>query len=113
MLNEFMRQQAARDGKEVKMEKAQFEWGKGIVQKESAAETARELEAIANEPFARTIDDPRLEEHKRKLIRDGDPMAEYFAAKQAEKEKDVVKKSGKPAKPIYRGPAPPPNRFHI
>jgi hypothetical protein len=34
MLNEFMRQQAVREGKEFKLEKAQHEWGKGLVQKQ-------------------------------------------------------------------------------
>ena len=46
-------------------------------------------------------------------IRDGDPMADYFNAKA---EKAVVRKAivtGKPLKPVYRGPAAPPNRFRI
>ena len=67
MLNEFMRQQAARDGKEVKMEKAQFEWGKGAVQKEAVEDAQKELERIAAEPFARTIDDPRLEDMRKNV----------------------------------------------
>jgi pre-mRNA-splicing factor CWC26 len=67
MLNEFMRQQASREGKEVKMEQAQYEWGKGIVQKEAAEDAQKELERIASEPFARTIDDPRLEVAKKSV----------------------------------------------
>lgn len=67
MLNEFMRQQASREGKEVKMEQAQYEWGKGVVQKEAAEDAQKELERIASEPFARTIDDPRLEMIKKSV----------------------------------------------
>jgi pre-mRNA-splicing factor CWC26 len=40
MLNEFMRQQAVREGKEFKLEKAQHEWGKGLVQKQEVRKSA-------------------------------------------------------------------------
>ena len=125
MLNEFMRQQAVKEGKEVKLEKAQMEWGRGSVQKEEAALARKEMEEIANEPFARTIDNPRLEAIRKEAIRDGDPMAEYFMQKK-EKEEAVVGPSSraqgsssslhakqKPQKPKYKGPLGLPNRFSI
>jgi pre-mRNA-splicing factor CWC26 len=46
-------------------------------------------------------------------IRDGDPMADYFNSKAAKATERVAVETGKPLKPVYRGPAAPPNRFHI
>ena len=40
------------------------------------------MEEIALEPFARTIDNARMETRKKEVIRDGDPMAEFFLKKQ-------------------------------
>lgn len=121
MLNEFMRQQAIEEGKAVRLEKATYDWGKGTVQKESAQDAKRELEILAAEPFARMADDPRMEALKKNEIRDGDPMAEYFAKKQREEgEEGVHSEKGdslavgtKARRPVYKGPAPPPNRFNI
>lgn len=121
MLNEFMRQQAIEEGKAVRLEKATYDWGKGTVQKESALDAKRELEILAAEPFARMADDPRMEALKKNEIRDGDPMAEYFAKKQREEEEvqGVDSRSGqgnsvaRARRPVYKGPAPPPNRFNI
>jgi pre-mRNA-splicing factor CWC26 len=120
MLNEFMRQQAVNEGKKFKIDKAQNEWGKGTVQKEEVEALRQELVDVASEPFARTIDNPRMEAMRKEVIRDGDPMAEYFARK---KEKDELEKarsdssSGKEvvviAKPTYKGPVGAPNRFRI
>ena len=120
MLNEFMRQQAVNEGKNFKIDKAQNEWGKGTVQKEEVEALRQELVDVASEPFARTIDNPRMEAMRKEIIRDGDPMAEYFARK---KEKDDSVKartessSGREvlvvAKPIYKGPVGAPNRFRI
>ena len=115
MLNEFMRQQAVREGKEVKIAKAQYAWGKGSVQKDEAEARRKELEEIANEPFARTAEDPRLEAMRKEVIRDGDPMAEFFRKKREESacsENSAVGRVKK-RKPEYKGPAGPPNRFEI
>ena len=117
MLNEFMLQQAIQEGKAVRLEKAAYDWGRGTVQKESAADAKRELEILAAEPFARMADDPRMEAQRKQIIRDGDPMAEYFAKKQQEEASALSSSSSnfdlKPRKPVYKGPAPPPNRFNI
>jgi pre-mRNA-splicing factor CWC26 len=93
MLNEFMRQQAVREGKEFKLEKAQHEWGKGLVQKQELEAMRAELAAVADEPFARTVENPRMEAMRKEKMRDGDPMAEYFA-RLKEKEDDVNKSKG-------------------
>jgi pre-mRNA-splicing factor CWC26 len=134
MLNEMMRQQALREGKALKIQEVTHEWGKGTAQKREVQELAAELERISEEPFARMADNARLDDYHRNVIRDGDPMAEYIARKQR---KDEVKKkqerqpSGAATspdgfdkvseierdapkrKPLYNGPAPTPNRFHI
>ena len=122
MLSEFMRQQAVREGKELKIEKAQNEWGKGTVQKLEVEALRQELIDVASEPFARAVDNPRMEAMRKEIIRDGDPMAEYFARKK-EKEDDLKtadmslqQKEDVPQimkKPRYKGPIGAPNRFHI
>ena len=123
MLSEFMRQQAVREGKEFKIEKAQNEWGKGTVQKLEGEALRQELVEVASEPFARTVDNPRMEAMRKEIMRDGDPMAEYFARKK-EKEDDAkaaantslqVGEDFTPIvkKPRYKGPIGAPNRFHI
>lgn len=99
----------------MKIAKAQFEWGKGSVQKQEAVDKQKELEEIAAEPFARTADDPKLERMRKEALRDGDPMAQYIMEKKT-KESTVASTGGraaKPSKPIYKGPAAPPNRFGI
>lgn len=57
----------------------QFAWGQGKVQKEVEKQWKEELENIAAEPFARSIDDARLEEMRKAEIRPDDPMAAYIA----------------------------------
>ena len=118
MLNEFMRQQAMTEGTAVRIERAQVEWGKGVVQKQSAESSRQELQILAAEPFARAEDDPRMESLRRQEIRDGDPMAEYFASKQqssssSSSSSSSGRGSGRQRKPLYQGPAPPSNRFNI
>jgi len=110
MLNEFMRIEAEREGKK-KQAKEEYEWGKGTKQKEDQDAARKELEAMKDEPFARTADDPKLEKMLRETLRDGDPMQEWFATK---KQDDSQKKADdRPRKPVYKGPAPPPNRYGI
>ena len=49
------------------------------MQKEEEKQWKEELENIAAEPFARTVDDTRLEEARKAEIRADDPMAAYMA----------------------------------
>ena len=48
-------QEAFREGKEAKQAKEEYEWGRGLVQKEKDAEFRKELEDIKNAPFARYV----------------------------------------------------------
>lgn len=98
------------------MERAQFEWGLGTVQKQEAEAARKEIEDMATAPFARTNEDPQLEKQRKSILRDGDPMAEYFMQKESEKAKEnegELVKRGVDVKPKYTGPAPAPNRFGI
>lgn len=58
--------------------KAQFAWGRGKVQKAEEEQWKEELENIAAEPFARTVDDTRLEDARKAEMRPDDPMAAYM-----------------------------------
>ena len=115
-LTEFMRQNAADEGKKARIEEAQYEWGRGSVQKAEAEAAKKELEEITNAPFARLVSDPTLEKERREIIRDGDPMAEYMMKKQQERQREPggdSRKSSGPQRPEYKGPWIPPNRFHV
>ena len=57
------------------------------------------------EAVSSLLSTPPMLAEKRAVVRFDDPMAEHLARKQAA--------AGGPAKPKYRGPAPPPNRFNI
>lgn len=65
--------------RKVEEAKEQFAWGRGKVQKEEEKQWKEELENIAAEPFARTVDDTRLEDARKAEIRADDPMAAYMA----------------------------------
>lgn len=112
MLSEFMRQQALAEGKKVAIQQAQFEWGLGAVQKKDHEEAQKELVELADEPFARMANDPKLEKIRKGVIRDGDPMADYFVKKQ-EKTVPGSTTTSRTGKPLYKGPNPTPNRFGI
>jgi pre-mRNA-splicing factor CWC26 len=81
MLNEFMKQQNSGEGQKQMVEEAQYEWGKGSVQKKQVEDAKQQLQDLASQPFARTVDDPALERARKGALRDGDPMAQYFAAR--------------------------------
>ncbi|KAG5190742.1 hypothetical protein JKP88DRAFT_175374, partial [Tribonema minus] len=107
MLSEFMRQQDAREGAVREKADAEYEWGRGKVQKEDKERQRDELENIKLAPFARTAE--HLDEELKAQLRSDDPMAAYMAKKQAK----TAAASGKPLKPVYKGPPPKPNRFGI
>jgi len=99
------------------IEEAQQEWGRGSVQLKQNADSRKELQELADAPFARTANDPKLERQRKELIRDGDPMADYVQSKKPKHEhENEGKKPPKKIssnKPKYSGPKPPPNRFGI
>jgi len=78
-------------------------WGRGLKQDRQSVERRAFERSTATGPVARHDIDASVDAEKRAVMRFDDPMAEHFARKQD---------SG-PAKPKYRGPPPPPNRFDI
>ena len=117
MLSEFMRQQSSEENKKLKLEQAQFEWGRGAVQKKDEEELKRELIEISQQPFARTIDDPKLELSRKVELRDGDPMLAFFRKKEKLKYVAELKleslTTNTTRKPLYEGPLPTPNRSSV
>lgn len=115
-----LEQARRKEEKDRAIKEAQYEWGKGLAQKKQKEERDREFEELKNEPFARTIDDPKLEKSRKETVRDGDPMAAYFE-KRREKRKhpnedeqeEVFHGNKRSSKPLYKGPNPTPNRFGI
>lgn len=121
MIEEYLKKEAIKQSKKTKILAAQQDYNLGTAQKKLVEEKMKELEEIAQEPFARTIDDPKLESWKKESLREGDPMAEYFQKKKDQEERERRKnQSNDPDKsvkvhdkPIYRGPNAPVNRFGI
>ena len=110
LADEAARIEAERE-KKAQEAREQFEWGRGTKQKEDEATAREELKAVANEPFARRADDPKLEKMRRDVIRDGDPMADYIRQSRAQEEEKATPAESR--RPVYKGPPPPPNRFGI
>ncbi|XP_078062339.1 BUD13 homolog [Mustelus asterias] len=83
------------------------QWGKGIAQEEQQRKNVMDALHEMQKPLARHIDDEDLDRFLREKERDGDPMAGLIRKK---KEKEAKNKN---EKPVYSGPAPPPNRFNL
>ncbi|XP_054723975.1 BUD13 homolog [Uloborus diversus] len=94
----------AEEKKNVDHQKKYMEWGKGVQQTENRQKKLEDDLYEMTKPLARYCDDEDLEEQLKSVIHEEDPMAEYMRKK---------KRKNEPAVPIYRGPAPPPNRFGI
>lgn len=109
MLSEFMHQQEVTAGRAARKEKEQFEWGRGLVQKQKDVDKRDEFEKVKAAPFSRYADDEELNESLRQRQRADDPMAAMMN-KKSDKKRAA---SGKPVRPTYKGPQPPPNRFRI
>ncbi|KAE8675361.1 putative ubiquitin-conjugating enzyme E2 [Hibiscus syriacus] len=73
-----------RKGGEDKPKEKELEWGKGLAQKREAEARLQELELEKNKPFARTRDDPELDNMLKDRLRWGDPMAQLVKKKQPE-----------------------------
>ncbi|PWA56207.1 hypothetical protein CTI12_AA416100 [Artemisia annua] len=65
--------------KEIKVE-----WGKGLAQKREAEARLEELGLQKTKPFARTRDDPDLENMLKERVRWGDPMTHFVKRKDSE-----------------------------
>ena len=118
MLEEMMRQERARKGEEVKGKMEQYEWGTGEVQKQEKLDRAAEAAEVAAQPFARSVNDPKLEAMLKSRVRSGDPMAHLLGAgedltQQSAPGSAAAHRSTRTDKPVYKGPPPAPNRFGI
>ncbi|GAB2213479.1 hypothetical protein Drorol1_Dr00021525 [Drosera rotundifolia] len=86
--------------KEEKPKDIKVEWGKGLAQKREAEDKLIELELEKERPFARSRDDPELDNLLKERVRWGDPMAHLVKKKQANVilpdlgEGEKMKKSG-------------------
>lgn len=87
----------------------QEQLNKGRVQKEQEASFQNRFRELQESTFARHADDHGLEGLRKDVIRKGDPMAAYAVKKKA----TLRAATGKPERPVYKGPAPKPNRFGI
>jgi pre-mRNA-splicing factor CWC26 len=92
-----------------RLERNTAELRKGRLQKELEEEAILEWESIQRAPLARYTVDPEFEQLQRKMIREGDPMANHTVANYSA----ATNMSGKPTNPPYKGPPPKPNRFGI
>lgn len=92
---------------EMEKEMQKMEWGKGLVQREEKEKRQKEIDDMANKPFARHRDDEEINEELKEVQRWNDPAARFLSST-----KEKSKKTG-PVRPKYNGPPPPPNRFGI
>ncbi|CAD5314236.1 unnamed protein product [Arabidopsis thaliana] len=67
-----------------KPKEIKLEWGKGLAQKREAEARLQELELEKDKPFARTRDDPELDQMMKERVRFGDPMAHLVKKKKYE-----------------------------
>ncbi|KAL9250211.1 yippee-like-like protein [Drosera capensis] len=70
--------------KEEKPKDIKVEWGKGLAQKRKAEDKLMELELEKERPFARSRDDPELDNMLKERVRWGDPMAHLVKKKRAD-----------------------------
>ncbi|XP_053296994.1 BUD13 homolog isoform X1 [Pleuronectes platessa] len=92
-------EKAAKDEKYAK-------WGRGLAQGQMHQQKLEDALHESEKPLARHSDDKDLDRMLREQERDGDPMAAMLRRKK-------VRSSNMPAKPQYKGPPPPPNRFNL
>jgi len=101
--------------------KKQRQANKGTYQKLQEEAKLHELEMASSMTLSRSVNDIQMEDRKKSIIRDGDPMAMYAWKKQQEEQAAVVasgngNSSGVAAvklKPMYKGPQPKANRYGI
>jgi len=96
----------------------QCQANKGAHQRMLEEKAKADLEEAATMPLARGVEDEKLEEMKKGIIHEGDPMAMYTWKKQQEelaKQQQTSPHSSAqpPRKPTYKGPPPKPNRYGI
>jgi len=117
-----MQDELERQREEEEKELHQKESNKGAYQKLQEEQRRKELEDAAGMTLARGIEDEALEQRKKAVIREGDPMAMYAWKKQQEEVASQTNASLSnstgtnnhvPRKPVYKGPPPKPNRYGL
>ncbi|KAL7518375.1 hypothetical protein ACHAWX_003209 [Stephanocyclus meneghinianus] len=88
---------------------------KGTYQKRLEERQRMEMEGAKEMTLARGVDDAEMEDRRKRVIREGDPMALHAWKKQQEEratqQNNVT--TAAPLKPTYKGPPPKPNRYGI
>lgn len=114
MAAELEKRQQTGDQQAANKQIEKYEWQTGAVQKERAKAAAAELAKLEEAPFARMAGDADLERRLKARLRDGDPMAGLVSSSSAAAGDDgAAGGSTSKRKPLYSGPAPPPNRYGI
>ena len=95
----------------------------GSYQKRQEERIRAQYEQVKDMPLARRVEDTQLEESRKSIIRDGDPMAMYAYKKQQDEQMTSSQSrnngiNGETTsvplrKPVYKGPPPKSNRYGI
>ncbi|KAL3990764.1 Pre-mRNA-splicing factor of RES complex family protein [Acanthocheilonema viteae] len=93
--------------KQQELEEKYKSWNKGLRQLKERTEKLNEMARVAQEDFARHVDDRAMNEHLKEQLHEKDPMYKYVK----KKKENAEMKSGT-AYPKYKGSWPP-NRFNI
>uniref|UniRef100_A0A1I8EGK0 BUD13 homolog n=1 Tax=Wuchereria bancrofti TaxID=6293 RepID=A0A1I8EGK0_WUCBA len=93
--------------KQQELEEKYKNWNRGLRQLEERTEKLNEMARVAQEDFARCVDDETMNEHLKKQLHEKDPMYKYVK----KKKENAEIKSGT-AYPKYKGSWQP-NRFNI
>ena len=110
-----------RDKEEIrrKREKNERAWNMGSVQLAELERKVEEEGKMKDAPFARGEEDEELEDSRKSIIHEDDPMAEFMIEKREKKRLRKLRKEGGVGEDVdvdmkvYSGPSPKPNRFKI
>ncbi|KAK6112970.1 Pre-mRNA-splicing factor of RES complex family protein [Brugia pahangi] len=93
--------------KQQELEEKYKNWNRGLRQLEERTKKLNEMARVAQEDFARCVDDEAMNEHLKKQLHEKDPMYKYV-----KKKKENAEIRSGTACPKYKGSWPP-NRFNI
>lgn len=85
----------------------------GRVQQKNKDSMLENFKKVQNSAFARDVEDNEVDQMKKDLIREGDPMADIAFKKKNQNRIKKGKELGLDMKPMYSGPRPKPNRYNI
>jgi len=113
-INEILQQQ---EGKYIEDDEENMEWGKGLVQKQQKEDMKSREEEEKYKPFARSADDPELDDMYREVDRWGDPMLQKSKEEsdqdesQDENDEEKEKKRKKEKKKKHKEALKPPKKM--